>query len=637
MIRTFIISVAFMSLVGCTFVPENDATLVESGGVHLYVAPDGSDLNSGTVAKPLRTISAARDAVRLHIAKGLSSDVTVYLREGTYVLAEPILFDSRDSGTTDCVVTYQAYADETVVISGGRKLSGRWERHVGNIWKLDVPEVRTGKVWFRQLFIDEAGEINRATRARWPNVGSMVKMAAVDNEALVYGIEERFPMESLRASDQAEVQVFTSWVSSRARVIDANGNTFRTETMPGNPHEFTMAKPGQSLFFEHAYAFIDQPGEWFLDRETGALFMMMVPGSDPNALDFHIGRLESLVQVSGTVDNPVVNLHFRKLCFRYSFWDLPQIGFGDMWTGNYGTAERGLDWVKHVPVAIECEYMQDSGFEMCEVAHMGGSGIGFGRGVKSSHVTGCHVHDISAIGINVGWRTKASPTVDGWVHYDRVLGTNVVEAWGGDADVPGDNSVTDNRVHHCGQVYQGCAGIFVAFQRNFNVSHNYVYGLPYGCIIHQHYVGEREHCVSSYNHVFDSMLLLGDGGGIYNSVTDVGAHIHHNYVHDIRKNAGAIAWGNVGLYLDDFGNNCLAEKNVFADIFDAEIKLRSVGHRIRENRGMLQIKYGSVASPENSIIEDEAAQAKPLTDAERDQLEAEVGPREPYRSWLRIQ
>jgi hypothetical protein len=599
-----------------------------------YVSPTGKDTHSVSSRRPFKTIEAARDHVRKLVARGLRSDVTVHLREGTYTLNNTLLFDSRDSGTEKHAITYQAYRDEKVIVSGGRTLTGTWVQHEGNIWKLDLPDVKAGKVWFRQLFMEQNGRIIRATRARWPNLGKhMARTRRANNKARNYETWQTFPVD-VKTSDNAECQIFTSWVSSRARVLEASGKSFSTETVPGNPHSATIAKKNQNIFFEHAYGFIDIPGEWYLDKTSGTLFIMMNKGNDPNKLTFHADRLNKLVQVTGTLEKPVTNLHFKKLNFRYSFWDLPKIGFGDMWTGNYGTLKKGINWVRHVPLAIECEYARNCGFERCEVAHMGGSGIGFGRGVRNSRIMGCLVHDISAIGINIGWRTNAS-TDDGWVPYDRVLKTNVAKAWGGEDHVPGDNSVTDNWVRRPGQIYQGCAGIFMAFNRNFNISHNDVSDTPYGCIVHQHYVGERTKCISAYNHVHYAMRLLGDGGGIYTSVTDTGGHIHHNYVHDILRFPGSIHWANVGIYLDDMCNNCLVENNSLYNIINYEIQLhRGNGHTIRSNRGVKKVHFAALAFPKKNTIPDMEGQAVELTEAERREVMSKVGPREPYRSWL---
>ena len=112
----------------------------------LYVAPGGSDANTGMKASPLATISKARDVIRsLHSSK----PVTVYLRGGTYELTEPVVFTPRDSGTEGAPVTYCAYPGEQVVISGGRKLALQWKPWRDGIMQTKVPSAKP----IDQLFV----------------------------------------------------------------------------------------------------------------------------------------------------------------------------------------------------------------------------------------------------------------------------------------------------------------------------------------------------------------------------------------------------------------------------------------------------------------------------------------------------
>ena len=86
-----------------------------------YVSPEGSDSQAGTsVRKAFATLEKARDAIRAVKQEGeLESPVTVYLRGGTYELTEPFVLSPEDSGTEACPVTYRAYNQEKVIISGG--------------------------------------------------------------------------------------------------------------------------------------------------------------------------------------------------------------------------------------------------------------------------------------------------------------------------------------------------------------------------------------------------------------------------------------------------------------------------------------------------------------------------------------
>jgi hypothetical protein len=139
--------------------PQAPATVAD-----VYVAPGGKDSNRGTADEPLATLAKARDVVRQKVAAGLTQDVRVLIRGGIYEQAATLDFGPPDSGTEKHSITYVAYPGEQVVLSGGRKISG-WKKGEEEIWTVDLPEVKAGRWYFRQLFVNG----RRAVRARTPN------------------------------------------------------------------------------------------------------------------------------------------------------------------------------------------------------------------------------------------------------------------------------------------------------------------------------------------------------------------------------------------------------------------------------------------------------------------------------------
>ena len=142
--------------------------------VRFYVAPNGNDSwsgqqkspNSARKDGPFATLHRARDAIReLKRQQGgtLQQPITVFLRDGTYFLSEPLIFTPEDSGTPEFPVTYRAYKKEKPVISGGKPITD-WKQQ-GNLWVANLPKVKTGKWYFRLLRVGE----DWAIRARYPN------------------------------------------------------------------------------------------------------------------------------------------------------------------------------------------------------------------------------------------------------------------------------------------------------------------------------------------------------------------------------------------------------------------------------------------------------------------------------------
>ncbi|MEU1436325.1 right-handed parallel beta-helix repeat-containing protein [Streptomyces sp. NPDC005786] len=136
--------------------PSGQAT--SSGALTVYVsASDGDDANSGGRDAPLRTITAARDALAGRTSPGARG--TVYIRGGTYVLDDTI----RLSGKENSWVTYAAYRDEKVTLTGSHELpADGWQRltdlsddtlaepRYSSHTRLNTPELRDG-VWVFDL------------------------------------------------------------------------------------------------------------------------------------------------------------------------------------------------------------------------------------------------------------------------------------------------------------------------------------------------------------------------------------------------------------------------------------------------------------------------------------------------------
>ncbi len=102
------------------------ATAAKTTGMIIYVAPDGSDENTGSMSAPLATLKGARDKVR-EIKKtfGLPENgITVYFRGGEYFWTEPVEFTDEDSGTAEAVIKYSAYPGEEPCFTGGTRIPG---------------------------------------------------------------------------------------------------------------------------------------------------------------------------------------------------------------------------------------------------------------------------------------------------------------------------------------------------------------------------------------------------------------------------------------------------------------------------------------------------------------------------------
>jgi hypothetical protein len=289
------------------------------------------------------------------------------------------------------------------------------------------------------------------------------------------------------------------------------------------------------LYLEHAREFIDQPGEWYLDRATGILTYQAQPGTDPNDLVFMAPVLAQLLKVEGTYGNPVKNLHFAGIHFKYTNWQLPDFGYTARQAHMYvNPSDRP---VYTLTEAVECNYVEDCSFVRCAVAHTGANGLGFIKGCKDSKILYCHIYDTGGNGITVGdvANTEANP------------------------DLPdGNMDVSHNIVNDCGKVIFGAVGIWEAFVPDTRITHNHVYNLPLGGIT----IGWRwddtpsnqRNVLVEKNHVHDVMRTLYDNAAIYTLGNQPGTIIQNNLIHHSLN-------GN-GMQHDNGSSNFIVRNNI---------------------------------------------------------------------------
>lgn len=535
------------------------------------VAPDGNDGNPGSLEAPFATIQRAQEAVRGLLAQGLDNNVTVFLREGEYVLEQPLVFGPADSGTANFIVRYAAYPGETPVLSGGRRLTG-WTKGENNQWTLNVAEA-AGEAWpFRQLFAD--GE--RLPRGRFPNPPDLLRVEAVSPDVTGITLTTAPPVASLSGKD-AELVMYQNWSISRTAIVSSENNVLKLANPMGwiGHGDATTASPGKPAIIENALEFVDQPGEWYLNRTSGLLTYQAAEGEDPNAKAFIAPKLEQLLVVEGHPDAPVINLWFEGLTFAHAEWALPPFGYLGIQAGHYGTTTTDRTYV--LPVGIEFTFAERCALERCRVEHFGASAIGFGPRCRHNRVAGCALADIGGNGIMTGWRGKGSlagsaPAEDHHLAAD----------WANPDDVPTGNEIVANEVQTCGAVNHGCVGIFDAFCAETRIAHNVVHAMPYTGISAGFRWDEsptsQRGAVIEYNHVYDTMRMLADGGCLYTLGWQPGAVIRGNVFHDAHRSAFAHGGApNNGIFFDQGSKGFHVTGNTIYNCSGGPIRFNQTG------------------------------------------------------------
>lgn len=522
---------------------------------NLYVSPQGSDSNPGTESQPLRSLEGAQQKVRALISAGLKESVIVNIKGGTYALASPLTFDTHDSGTDAFSITYQAYNNESVKISGAQEIKN-WVKVEGNIWSSPViAEIKSGSWQPLGLFKNNT----RLQPARFPDGENYLSVQEVSTDRLTTTFTTPIPGPNFNLKEKAKIVILHHWTTSILPLSSKHGQQITT-VIPidegGVPPEtpewgtpYTVV-PGRNAFLFNSRYFLSQPGEWYLDSNAGKILYYAANNENPNTANFFAPKLDQLLVVQGKNSQKIKNLIFRGLTFEFANWgDFPVKGYKGMQAGGYESDIRYARF--NIPTAIFFQNTENSLFTNNTVRFLETSGVGIGMGTNNVQVFYNSFFNIGGTCIDIGWAARKQ---------DRTAET-----------VPSNNKVSNNTVDRCGEVYYGTVGIGNVLTKNTLISHNLVKNLPYtGISILGNFGGGLsllEKTAITYNKVHNVMQRLADGAGIYTHGQNQGGIVQNNVVHDVKRHPLVRNFGgNRGLYFDTYGNGYSVSNNLTYNI-----------------------------------------------------------------------
>ena len=294
--------IALIALFSCVqaFPSEIGAT------IQFHVAANGDDQSAGTADAPFASLTRARDALRELKTKGSISQATVWIHGGTYALQESFALGAEDSGADGAPVSYCGFDGESAVVIGGHALdrsalspvtddavlarideSARATVLRADLPALGITDLGTMPDQFEaapalpELYFNGA----RMTLAQWPNEGW----------AEIANIIESGPAPWRNyASDKPGVFEYSG--DRPARWLNAPGvwlqgywcfdwsiDSIKVKSIDASTKQITLAHPhhygiGSGNKAPRRYkAFnlleeLDQPGEYYIDRENGLLY-----------------------------------------------------------------------------------------------------------------------------------------------------------------------------------------------------------------------------------------------------------------------------------------------------------------------------------------------------------------------------
>ena len=540
----------------------------------LYVAKDGDDSNDGSIDSPFATLEKARDTIRELKASGgfPDSGITVYIREGDYNVEKTFELGPQDSGTYYAPIIYKAYPGEKVSFIGGKELDQSKFRPLseGEI-KNKIPESARANVVemdLKEQGITDYGELKpygfannvypaqlelflddtELTLARYPNEGE------VPMGEIVFGgdREQYLPGEFI-----STYEGITKWSNPTEAFISGcltwgySDETVGIGALDPETRKITLASPvyhalKTGMYYSKHFYFniieeLDYPGEYYIDRDTGMLYMYPLPDSSSKRM------------MASILEEPMMAIEDS------SYVSISGINF---------ECSRGM--------GIYLEKGDSVKILDCVFKNMGNVGIMVGKSAYGPHV---YDHNIP----NPQMQSRIVGNVKGIMYEDQMLnreggknhvisgctiynmGCGGVIVGAGDRETltPSDIMIVNNVFHDVNRREKTYKPPVWIDGVGVTVAHNEFYNIPSMAI---HLMG-NDHRIE-YNSFHDCVTVSDDMGAIYagRNPSEFGNSINYNsFINIGQKEHISGTSGQQSIFWDDWESNATVFGNLFVN------------------------------------------------------------------------
>ena len=537
--------------------------------------------------------------------KRQKSDVELRLAGGLYQLSSPIVIDESLGGKNGYKVTITAKQGEQPILSGGVAVTG-WEQIHGNLYKAPFHSDKK----LRSLIVGGKRARMAGTKTPIQSLGAYGEIEITGNESWAFGAGKT--VKGLRFKQSGEVLPFRNpsdieliqnnvWTEKIlcASNVEKWGDEIAIEfQQPYSAILNSLAWAGKtkyegSFIIRNAFELLDEPGEFYFDREQQTIYYMS-HGENPAEVEVVAPVTEGLLRIEGTSCSSVVeNVEVKGLTFSYDTWNLVDIdgshGFGGI--QSLGLAMKYIpdgNWhpTKYNSVdvpqgTIEVKNARGIRIERNRFVHLGSPvTVSLVNDVTESQVVGNYFNDCLGNAVSVGHPQ----------HYEIGDGDPGCVYQPGVEGLCTDIDVTNNYVRNVSLDFRQVEGMVGFFGKRIRFDHNDIYGTPYGAIALGWWWGNARIPESknagensiSYNRCGHTHTMLTDGGIIYMLGRQPGSIARRNYLFD----------GPRCIYPDDGSSGWLIEENFVVSLFqlwlhidsDRNYEITMRNNHVKDNR-----------------------------------------------------
>ena len=512
--KTLYLTIAFASsliVAGCYGL---EARNLSSQGKYV-VAPNGSDDNIGTLKEPFKTIQKCASVVQ--------PGETCLLRAGTYREA----VRPQSSGTAEAPITFAAYKDEEVIISGTEVVEN-WTVWRDSIYQtnvtLPVSSYSDTEFFANQVFVN--GKM--MPEARFPNLEDKKDVL---QPTLIGGEVKSEGGTTVTIKNENIPALTEGWTGGKVWVNEWYST--RTGTITGGTPENLTAemtaswdRGGYWFYLFGKLELLDSEREWFYDGEDKTLYLWSPGGNAPQGVEVKQRNFAFDLRDRSYISLENLNLFANTITTSDRSEGIIIDGIHARYVSHHMT----------LPPLPKSEQAPNSDDALFLASHAHDTGIQL-RG--NSHTLKNSI---------IEWSSGNGVLLEGKNHRvtnNIIANTNYLVSYAAAVRINGnDHKITQNTISRTGRDGIGFDWHTAGFDgRNLEIA---------------------------YNDISQFGMLSTDLGAIYICcyVDLEGGSIHHNWIRD--THAFSPFWGTRGIYLDIETYNSTIHHNVVWNIFGGQ-------------------------------------------------------------------
>ena len=557
-----------------------DSLSPANGGLHfkpeteVYVSPNGSDKNDGTIENPVATLAEAQKRIRDKKKSGGTDPFgyTVYLRGGNYYSDTGLKLTKDDSGTASSPVVYTAYGSEKAVINGGKTIPYSAFKKVTDtavldrladqsardkLYSVDLKDFGItdlgiqkwlGSTSYPSAYVS-AGLVERITinspevfiggtpmtLARYPNSGTMTVQSVIDGGydkdcqgEQTLGAPFTIKVDDNRIKKWANIPsgkalLWGQWKFAWAEQTVPLGSVDTDNlTVTSTLGSYYSVLSGQPFYIYNLLEEIDMPGEYYIDFDTKVMY----------------------IYLSGNLNGQPINI------------SLMSDALLRMENASY-IQFKGIDFTMSRYSAVRISGGHDNLITDSEISYTCGRAVDI-NGTRNG-ITDSYIHDIDS-GIAIyGGTDKTLTAGQCYAENNEITRFGRIEAayssgisFGGVGNI-----ARHNEIHNAPHMAVGLSGLNNIFE---------------------------------YNEIYDVLHEGDDAGAIYGqgSIFIRGNKIRYNYLHDISSASSSYIFG---VYLDNSIQENFVEGNVFANLYGDAVFVHGGKYNEVRNNIMINCEY----------------------------------------------